>query len=88
VKQFGSNAKSAIVIVKVAPSPVRSAQSPPAVLTVDPVVPVVPVSVPVVPPSSSDEHAASPRASTPTITNTSFLILPPSFCLHRLAGRG
>jgi hypothetical protein len=85
VKQFGSNAKSAIVIVKVAPSPVRSAQSPPAVLPVDP---VVHVSAPVVPLPSSDEHAASPRASTPTSTNTSFLILPPSFCLHRLAGRG
>src|SRR6266498_985590 len=71
VKQFGSNAKSEIVIVKVAPSPVRSTQPPLSV------VPVVPVSAPVVPPPSSDEHAVSPRAHTATSTNTSFIILSP-----------
>ena len=71
------------MIVKVAPSPVRSAQSP---LPVDPVsVPVVPVSVPVLPPPSSDEHAVSPSANTPTSTNTSFLILPPSLVRQRIA---
>ena len=56
VKQLGSNAKSEIVMVKVAPSPVRSMQSAFAV------VPVEPVWAPVVPPPSSDEHAVSPRA--------------------------
>jgi hypothetical protein len=57
VKQFGSNAKSEIVMVKVEPSPVRSAQAS------FPFVPVDPVSEPVAPPPSSDEHAVRPRAA-------------------------
>src|SRR5215217_4173582 len=71
MKQFGSNAKSAIVMVKVAPSPFRSTQPSLSIAPVDP------FSAPVVAPSSSDEHAVSPRAQTATSTNTSLLILSP-----------
>jgi hypothetical protein len=71
VKQFGANAKSEIVMVKVEPSPVRSAQAP------FPFVPVDPVPEPVAPPPSSDEHAVRPRAHTAPSTTTSLPIRPP-----------